>query len=472
MCLPLPTRLAAARMPQPSQLPWGHHPHAPLAIATAAAIRRTHETTTTTLPAATAAVDHISELVDDVLLHVLSFLPTASDVARTTVLSKRWRHFSTLAPALCFTVGPGCYKDGAMDRARRLIAGVDAYLTRRATAASVDDSSSDIDVLEIRSRSSTSMTTSSHIDAWLRFAERHVKGRFVLEVPAVEEEDDERVLVAELPCSERAEAMILALGCATVTVPAAAAAVFRALTDFELSHVTLAVDDGGGNELHLGRLLSSSSCPRLRRLSLRHITGLASTQPTRSRNSGWYTSPTCCSSMSTHPDSGCSVHHLTSSYSDDSSSAAVRILAPRLDVLSCAPGEAALYVADTMLDIPHLPTVTTLTMTASAWMGRHSIIKFHPSQISCKILSVYVAGQPEDWENQMIPLEHPKNIEIRGFVPFKDDRKRLVRLLFLNSPALERMTVELDSRLVRKSQEAGIEVVFDIPGYGGFWFWS
>uniref|UniRef100_A0A0E0MN29 F-box domain-containing protein n=1 Tax=Oryza punctata TaxID=4537 RepID=A0A0E0MN29_ORYPU len=429
MCLPLPTRLAAARMPQPSQLPWGHHPHAPLAIATAAAIRRTHETTTTTLPAATAAVDHISELVDDVLLHVLSFLPTASDVARTTVLSKRWRHFSTLAPALCFTVGPGCYKDGAMDRARRLIAGVDAYLTRRATAASVDDSSSDIDVLEIRSRSSTSMTTSSHIDAWLRFAERHVKGRFVLEVPAVEEEDDERVLVAELPCSERAEAMILALGCATVTVPAAAAAVFRALTDFELSHVTLAVDDGGGNELHLGRLLSSSSCPRLRRLSLRHITGLASTQPTRSRNSGWYTSPTCCSSMSTHPDSGCSVHHLTSSYSDDSSSAAVRILAPRLDVLSCAPGEAA-------------------------------------------ILSVYVAGQPEDWENQMIPLEHPKNIEIRGFVPFKDDRKRLVRLLFLNSPALERMTVELDSRLVRKSQEAGIEVVFDIPGYGGFWFWS
>ena len=48
--------------------------------------------TNATLAAAVSGVDLISDLEDDLLLRILSFLPAASEVARTSVLSRRWRH--------------------------------------------------------------------------------------------------------------------------------------------------------------------------------------------------------------------------------------------------------------------------------------------------------------------------------------------------------------------------------------------
>ncbi len=102
--------------------------------------------------------DMISELNDDVLLHILGFLPSARDVARATMPSKRWRRLWALAPALRFAVGPGSFADehgeddrekfavSRRDAARRLIAGVDATLAWRAAAGEGDD---DVDVLEI-----------------------------------------------------------------------------------------------------------------------------------------------------------------------------------------------------------------------------------------------------------------------------------------------------------------------------------
>uniref|UniRef100_A0A0E0FCP1 F-box domain-containing protein n=1 Tax=Oryza meridionalis TaxID=40149 RepID=A0A0E0FCP1_9ORYZ len=170
----------------------------------------------TTIPAAApAAVDLISELDDDVLLHILGFLPSARDVARATVLSRRWRHLFGIAPRLRFDVGPGSFAEGGdedeeeldaercHDAARRLIAGVDACLARRrAAAADVD-----VDVLEIflvytdkskhglykrvavgkrfyfHDHRHEADVTPSLVGSWLRFAERHVKGSFVLELP-------------------------------------------------------------------------------------------------------------------------------------------------------------------------------------------------------------------------------------------------------------------------------------------------
>ncbi len=133
--------------------------------------------------------------------------------------------------------------------------------------------------------------TLSRVDSWLRFAERHVKGRFTLEVPlvapvaartprrgeagtaATSVTDDDEVVVVELPRSTRAEVMSLTLGYATVSVPATEA--FRALTDFTLHHAVLDAGSGGDDDLRLGHLLSSPCCPRLRRLCLRHVAGVA-----------------------------------------------------------------------------------------------------------------------------------------------------------------------------------------------------
>lgn len=88
------------------------------------------------------AVDLISQFNDDLLLHILGFLPAARDVARTSVLSRRWRHLWSIAPCLRFAVGDGDDDDnGGRDAhaARLLIAAVDAAVARRA----------DVDILEV-----------------------------------------------------------------------------------------------------------------------------------------------------------------------------------------------------------------------------------------------------------------------------------------------------------------------------------
>ncbi|EEE53318.1 hypothetical protein OsJ_36314 [Oryza sativa Japonica Group] len=238
----------------------------------------------TTSPAAAAAVDLISELSDDVLLHILSFLPAASDVARTTVLSRRWRHLWSAAPCLRFAVEPAPPPSTSSRRAdtgSRLVAAVDSVLARRA----IDGA--DVETLKISFVFSSSPNDgggggrsafdgdwhdhaddieSEHVAAWLRFAERHVTGDFRLDVPTLPRQRRQ----AELPSSARFKSMRLWLAYAELTVPTAAAAAadraFAALTDVRLS--TVKVDDVNGRRL-CDLFSSPACCPRLRRLTLK-----------------------------------------------------------------------------------------------------------------------------------------------------------------------------------------------------------
>uniref|UniRef100_A0A0E0BTG5 F-box domain-containing protein n=1 Tax=Oryza glumipatula TaxID=40148 RepID=A0A0E0BTG5_9ORYZ len=253
---------------------------------------------TTTPPPPPPADDMISGLTEDLLLIILGFLPAARDVVRTSALSTRWRNLWTLAPALRFDIGPRNLRltdDAEAAAAGRLVAAVDSVLARR----DVDAGAPDVKDLEInfvfRSvvgddqptaagryyRSSSRFGLSrrrrrlpmdvapASVAAWLRFAECRVAGAFSLELPAL---SSSRKVVADLPCSERLRTMRLTLGGATVGVPDAGAGAdaYRSLADLLLSNVCL--DDGDG--VRLCNLLSSTSCPSLRRLELSVITGL------------------------------------------------------------------------------------------------------------------------------------------------------------------------------------------------------
>uniref|UniRef100_A0A0E0MN18 F-box domain-containing protein n=1 Tax=Oryza punctata TaxID=4537 RepID=A0A0E0MN18_ORYPU len=242
---------------------------------------------TTVPPAAATGVDLISQFNDDVLLHILGFLPAARDVARTTVLSTRWRHLWSIVPCLRFAIGDGVDGDNG-DRdahaARLLIAAVDATVARRA----------DVDILEISFDYGSSrqwsfyeqpcaadiMSSHSRAAAWLRFAGRHVRRTFAVDLPPLGWRRDRQAAavvtagdLAELPRTARVETMRLQLGNATLTLPvpgAVGAGSYSALTDFHLHQATLA----GAGANNLGHLLSSSCSPRLRRLGLTFVDGL------------------------------------------------------------------------------------------------------------------------------------------------------------------------------------------------------
>ncbi|KAL6623303.1 hypothetical protein ACP70R_033182 [Stipagrostis hirtigluma subsp. patula] len=157
------------------------------------------ESATTTV----AAVDLISGLHDDVLLRILSFLPAASDVARTSVLSRRWRHLWSNTVALRFAIGsePKTYRYTQADRdeARRLIAVVNNALEQRAAGG---PDMEDLEVSFVYSSEDNTYIdgpyigysyrhyhaadiTSSHVATWLQFAMCHVTRRFTLAVPTV-----------------------------------------------------------------------------------------------------------------------------------------------------------------------------------------------------------------------------------------------------------------------------------------------
>uniref|UniRef100_A0A0E0FCQ1 F-box domain-containing protein n=1 Tax=Oryza meridionalis TaxID=40149 RepID=A0A0E0FCQ1_9ORYZ len=477
----------------------------------------------------------ISGLTEDLLLIILGFLPAARDVVRTSALSTRWRNLWTLAPALRFDIGQRNLRltdDAEAAAAGRLVAAVDSVLARR----DVDAGAPDVKDLEInfvfRSvvgddqttaagryyRSSSRFGLSRHrrrlpmdvapasVAAWLRFAECRVAGAFSLELPAL---SSSRKVVADLPCSERLRTMRLTLGGATVGVPVAGAGAdaYRSLADLLLSNVCL--DDGDG--VRLCNLLSSTSCPSLRRLELSVITGLtilrldAAATLEELRLIGLRDMEQMevdAPGLRDLTVKGITVHLMAA--------AAVRIAAPRLQALAyeyrrswddcqlmVLDGERTAKlrekmeedIEDLIKDIPEVLNITDLRITVAISTGTvdthaigASVTKLIAKFRRIEYLSIDIdkkAGdcinfdckceQHKGWSNKMIPLDHLRMVDIHDFLPF-NDQIELVCALIASAPALEKMIVALhESYEETRERTNNMEAYLCIPSCGGRW---
>ncbi|EEE53901.1 hypothetical protein OsJ_00439 [Oryza sativa Japonica Group] len=219
----------------------------------------------------------ISHLSDDVLVHVLGFLPTATDLMRACAVSRWWCRLGARVPLLRFL----CI-DRAFDRQEtldRFVAFINNVLTRRAAG----QSDAGVEELTISLKSGMSSVDVAEVDAWIRYGMQHVSNTFTLELNIPlrsgnnsnhryldddEDDDDDNngMILAELPSSPRLKSVMLSLSNARLRLPTAAA--FDSLVDLSLENVRL--ED---NSIHLlNRLLSPACCPRLQRLRFNKLT--------------------------------------------------------------------------------------------------------------------------------------------------------------------------------------------------------
>ncbi|KAK3136573.1 hypothetical protein QOZ80_5BG0438810 [Eleusine coracana subsp. coracana] len=141
---------------------------------------------------------------------------------------------------------------------------------------------------------------------------------------------------------------------------------------------------------------------------------------------------------------------------------------------------------DMIIDMPLFPNVRNLTIGVFNTNSQHStgatLVKFITKcpRIECITIDTWprdrecsemncICNEPKGWEDQEISLERLRKVEIFELLPFKSEIS-FVRLLLARSPALERMTVSLDSDFIkRRHEETGKDVDFEIPCYGGRW---
>ncbi|XP_020149657.2 F-box/FBD/LRR-repeat protein At5g56420-like [Aegilops tauschii subsp. strangulata] len=213
-------------------------------------------------------VDLISELGDDLLLRVISLLPDALDLAGLATLSRRWRDLSTRSPTLHLHPVYRTGKDEDDETLKRFNASahrfndfIDAVLQRR--VCSVD--TLHMDVLR--------WPGGARVNLWLRRAmELVVKSLHLsISLPLWSDQIPKDCKV-RLPRCTRAAEMLLDLDYAILRLPAVVE--FNALTDLSLRVISLSRGDGR----RLGRLLSSTCCPRLQKLELFYVCGLRELQ--------------------------------------------------------------------------------------------------------------------------------------------------------------------------------------------------
>ncbi|RLN01055.1 hypothetical protein C2845_PM06G30040 [Panicum miliaceum] len=276
----------------------------------------------------------------------------------------------------------------------------------------------------------------------------------------------ERKLSAELPASARAETMSLNLGNANLTVPVAGAGAFRALKDLLLSHAR--IEPGGADERNLGRLLSASCCPRLQRLRLEHITGLAALRlhATAALEElrldhvhGLTTLELDAPGLRTLHVAGCSRMVDRDATARISGPGARGAGTPGLSI------EGHQDTKEMISCVPLLHNITNLTIHVDA--GRWHELKATIARLVAKCSGVQRLSIDFDCatfffllilfandtcskagclcnlkDDPTISLEHLREAKITGF-PSSMYHKSLLQLMITGAPALEEMTVEL-----------------------------
>ncbi|TVT97166.1 hypothetical protein EJB05_57602, partial [Eragrostis curvula] len=189
--------------------------------------------------------DRISGLPDEMLHKILVGLNSVRAAARTSVLSHRWRRVWTQIPKLPLFFRdeppPGLFMDY-----------VDAVLDASSAPA--------IEFLWITMPIScgSMRIPARRVARWLRFTSQRVVGKFWLDVPELDEEEDEEKEV-EIPMCDRAVVIYLKLRTYwLLRLPKAG--LFTALKELKIQSATVE-----GSEI---TALVSTQCPRLRILSL------------------------------------------------------------------------------------------------------------------------------------------------------------------------------------------------------------
>ncbi|CAN6293368.1 unnamed protein product [Urochloa humidicola] len=206
--------------------------------------------------------DLLSGLPDELLHLILLRLPSIAEAARTSILSHRWQPVWTHMPELVLCVSPAPATASSAD-----LDSIDAVL-RSSSAPSLHTLKIDI------SNIGECDLPAHRVAPWLRFASEHLAGRLHVGLPWASDTrrpqlrvdyDLQRVYheTAEelaLPLCERATEIKIDLGMNFCLRPPPAGS-FAALTSLTIQSTQM---DGG----ELGRVVSSSQCPLLRKLHL------------------------------------------------------------------------------------------------------------------------------------------------------------------------------------------------------------
>ncbi|CAN6219133.1 unnamed protein product [Urochloa humidicola] len=239
-----------------------------------------------------AGEDRISGLPDHLLHTILLLIPggTAADAARTSVLSRRWRHVWAHLPELALR-----YQDKMHMYAR---------VHERIDAALAAYSAPTLRRLEITVPYGSSHLTSDRVSSWLRFAaQRLAGGDLLLSLPHRVPDGDPDELV--LPTCHRATAIHIEHLDRTLRFPIPSAA-FAALA-------TLSIKDATVDSRELEDVLSSR-CPRLKELVFEWVS-LRDDPPVLSISSG-------------------SLQRLEVAISDEFGGGLLRVHTPELQVLT------------------------------------------------------------------------------------------------------------------------------------------